>query len=161
MASLDDFYAISVALTGYNKTSLQGTGVGDTYLSTLQSIVGEPITHELLWVYNNILTEGGTEAEQNHRIRVEIISNAKLGPVARNIIKMWYTANWYQMPSEWTNRFGTFATDDCGNFLDVDHVVSGEAYEQSLVWLAMEAHPMGAKQPGFGTWAFPPHEETV
>lgn len=161
MASLNDFYAISVALTGYNKTSLQGTGVGDAYLSTLLSIVGEPITEELFAVYNGILAQDASEEVYNQLIRNQIMSNEKLGPVARNIIKMWYTANWNQMPQEWTDRFGTFAQDDCGGFLDTTHVVSGEAYEQGLVWLAMEAHPMGAKQPGYGTWAFPPQEETV
>ena len=161
MASLDDFYAVSVALTGYNKTSLQGTGVGDTYLSTLTSIVGTPITDELFAVYNEIAANCGSIEERNQEMRIRIMSHEKLGPVARNIIKMWYTANWYQMPAEWADRFGTFAQDDCGNFLDTDHVISGEAYEQSLVWLAMEAHPMGARQPGYGTWAFPPHKETV
>jgi hypothetical protein len=45
---------------------------------------------------------------------------------------MWYNGNWGQ------------------------NVVSGQAYIQGLIWDAAEAHPPGAKQPGYGSWAIPP-----
>lgn len=161
MASLADFYALSVVLTGYDRASLQGTGVGETYYDTLTTIVGQPISDELLAVFAHIESQGLSPEERDLAIRREIMASRKLGPVARNIIKMWYTANWYQMPDEWADEFGTFVQDDCGNYLDTDHVISAAAYDQGLQWLAFEAHPMGGKQPGYGTWTVPPHEESV
>jgi hypothetical protein len=72
--------------------------------------------------------------------------------MARNIIKMWYTGNWAQLPQAWRNQHGAGARD-------VDHVISSQAYQEGLVWRAIGTHPQGAKQPGFGTWALPPRIE--
>jgi len=43
-----------------------------------------------------------------------------------------------------------------GSTNNVDFIVSAESYVNGLVWPAIGSHPMGAKQEGFGTWAFKP-----
>ena len=53
-----------------------------------------------------------------------------------NIIALWYVGGWGQ------------------GFDQV--VVSADGYREGLVWDAIGAHPMGAKQPGFDTWSEPP-----
>lgn len=57
------------------------------------------------------------------------------------VIELWYLGIWR----------GTMGTEGV--------VVSPRAYREGLVWRAMGAHPMGAKQPGFGSWALPPEME--
>ena len=42
---------------------------------------------------------------------------------------------------------------------DTTRVISAEAYKQSLVYNVMQAHPPGAKQPGYGSWSQSPEAE--
>lgn len=149
-SNLDKFFALSVTLAGFQKIDLQGTGVGETYYNTVNTIVGEAIFQSLLDTFWDIHEKYGDQPDElNEQVRREIIADPKFGPVARNIIKMWYLANWYQLPESWRETYGTSPDD-------FTHVVSSAAYKEGLVWPAMGAHPMGAKQPGFGTWSFPP-----
>ena len=147
---MEKFHELSVALTGFKRIDLAGTGVGPTYYETANAVVGETIFQSLLDTFQSI-QQGydGDPSEMDQQVRIQILADARIGPVARNIIKMWYVGTWYQLPSSWREQNGTSA----GNFT---HVVSASAYREGLVWTAMGAHPMGAKQPGFGTWRFPP-----
>lgn len=65
-------------------------------------------------------------------VRQRIFDDATLGPLARNLIQLWYLGQW-GFP-----------------------VISAQAYQEGLVWKAIGAHPQGAKQQGFGTWSSPP-----
>lgn len=76
-------------------------------------------------------------------------SRSALGPVARNVILLWYTGNWNELPQGWRDAYGV-------SVADVSAVVSAEAYQEGLMWVAGGTHPQGAKEPGFGTWAEPP-----
>ena len=38
----------------------------------------------------------------------------------------------------------------------VTRIISAEAYMEGLLWRAAGTHPQGAKQPGYGSWSFPP-----
>ena len=58
---------------------------------------------------------------------------------------LWYTGQWVQLPGPWRDRHGASP-------LDVDDVLSPEAYTAGLMWDAIGAHPQGAKAPGFATW---------
>lgn len=141
------FLALSVVLTGFDLYELQGTGVSDELFATLRRIVPGP-TRELLRVWREV-SRAPTPAEVEAGVRTRIMDDPRLGPVARNVITMWYTGLWVPLPNEWHYAWGTPPGD-------VNHVVSALAYQESLVWKAAGTHPMGARQPGFGTWALPP-----
>ena len=44
---LDDFLAVSAALTGFSVAQLQGTGMAPTYLDELVAVVGDRLTTAL------------------------------------------------------------------------------------------------------------------
>ncbi len=83
-----------------------------------------------------------------------IMSDGLLGPLARNIISLWYLGIWNELPWYWWLQHGIGATNET-------RVVSSEAYKEGLLWRAMGAHPPGAKQPGYGSWSLPPQIEAV
>ena len=122
---------LSAALTGFSRIDLQGTGVAELYWNTLVEKAGEQTSNDLLEAWQSISKRPSETLETN--IRDVILGDPDLGPAARNLIKMWYLGQW---------------ADEC--------IVSGEAYQQGLVWDAIDAHPQGAKQQGFGTWSLPP-----
>jgi hypothetical protein len=63
-----------------------------------------------------------------------VLADSTLGPVARDLIVLWYCGSWR------------------------GEVLSPDAYVAGLQWVAAGAHPIGAKQQGFGAWALPPEE---
>lgn len=154
MAQMDDFYHLSATLTGYSVAQLQGTGVGQQYLDVLMAIVPHSTLTELFDDFRR-LREDDTPAVLETGIQRHILSSPKLGPVARNIIKLWYLSIWYPLPGEWRAHYGQPSQAE-ERYRDVEFVVSGNAYIQGLVWQTLGSHPMGAKQPGYGTWAEPP-----
>lgn len=146
----DDFMAFSVVVTGFSEFKLYGTGHADHYLSTVVDIVGEAPVRELLRGFRAIERDSAGDASVlEDRLRAVIFSHAKLGPIARNIIKLWYVGSWYQLPFEWREAYGVRERDST-------HVVSPTAYPEGLLWPAIGANPSGAKGPGYGTWSEPP-----
>jgi hypothetical protein len=93
--------------------------------------------------------EGTSTTSRARALAAEVFSDEKLGPVARNVIKLWYAGTWYELPKEWTESFGALAND--GTF-----TASPQAYPEALLWRAIGANPPGARAPGYGSWAFPP-----
>lgn len=148
--SLEDFLDLSAMLTGYDRIDLQGTGLLDAYLKEVVSIVGAEIAAELTVAGARIYRKyRDRENKLEEAVRSEILSNIRLGPVARNVITMWYLGEWDQLPQSWVDAHGLAQTAP-------SHVVSADAYKESLVWRAIGSHPPGAKQPGYGTWSLPP-----
>ena len=144
----DTFMALSVMLTGFERVDLSATGVERQYFDEVVRNAGEPVAREL-WAATDRVLERYEPAMRDTALREEILSSPKLGPVARSLIQMWYTANWTALPKAWHAEYGGLSTD-------ADHVVSASAYPQGLVWQAINAHPMGAKQQGYGAWSLPP-----
>jgi hypothetical protein len=136
------FIHFSSEVTAFSVFDLHGTGQAQSYLSTVIRVVGEAVLAELLDAYDRAAGTAGALA-------TEIFSDEKLGPIARNIIKLWYAGTWYELPSEWTESFGALAND--GTF-----TASSQAYPEGLLWRAIGANPAGAKAPGYGSWAFAP-----
>jgi hypothetical protein len=148
---LEQFLALSVVLTGFKKVDLLGTGVAPQYYDEVVKIVGKTICNELLTKFQKIAKRaGGNPGRLERAVRKQILQDAQLGPLARNIIKMWYLGNWSQMPEDWRKK------QNGGNPLDANHVVSAQAYQEGLVWRVIGSHPPGAKQPGYATWSQPP-----
>lgn len=154
--ALERFVQLSDALTGYDHAELYGTGMVDVYLGTLTAIVGDGMTGRLLQRWADIVEAGGGDPHREpHKmdglLRHQMLDDDTLGPVARNLAFLWYTGQWNQLPADWRDANGA-------NALDQTYIISPDAYVQGLVWQAIHSHPMGAKQPGYGSWALPPQE---
>jgi hypothetical protein len=144
---MDGFLGLSAALTGFAVYDLQGTGVAGEYLGTLRRIVPQA-AGELLDAWREIERTTPPEGVEE-AVGARIMDDPMLGPVAQNVITLWYTGIWPPMPDAWRYAYGASPAD-------VNHVVSALAYQEGLMWKAAGTHPMGAKQPGYGTWALPP-----
>ena len=158
MASTDlraEFLALSATLTGFSVFRLEGTGQTDAYLDTVTGIVGAATVEALVTVHRRVVDAAGDdEARLERGLRRELLSDAELGPVARNLVKLWYVGTWYELPAAWRDTFGP-------SLRDRTFVVSPEAYTEGLLWPAVGANPAGAKPFGYGMWAKPPRIETA
>ncbi len=144
---LDDFLTLSSALTGYRTAELVGTGMAETYLDAVTAIVGESFAARLWTVGSDVVHRAGHDLTAQLALR--LLDDPDLGPPARNLIVLWYTGQWMQLPAAWRDRHG--ATP-----LDVDRILSADSYTAGLMWDAIGAHPQGAKAPGFATWVAAP-----
>lgn len=148
--SYEHFLTLSVYLTGFEEVELLGTGLAHAYYQQVIYVVGETISQELWDVTQKITKDAGKDEEKrNTEIRREIMADPKLGPVARNIIQLWYWGSWIELSQDWRSRYGT-------NPQDVTHFTTSQGYQEGLIWKVMETHPEGAKQPGFGSWSMLP-----
>jgi hypothetical protein len=146
----DAFVAISSWLTGFDDADLLGTGVAGAYLAELQRVIGEAGTAGFLSAAAAALARGGGEAAPTEAaIAADLIANPRLGPIARNVIIMWYLGTWTRLPDGWWG-------DRARPAEDTDRVISPRTYVEALVWRAAGTHPPGARQPGYGSWSLPP-----
>jgi hypothetical protein len=147
---LESFLEFSSRVTAFKVFELQGTGQAEAYYDTVVDVVGEALLNDLLAIDEAIRREThGDDAARDRLLRALIFSDARLGPVARNILKLWYIGTWYALPQEWHDAYGSVEGDST-------FVVSAAAYTEGLVWPAIGANPPGAKGPGYGTWAARP-----
>lgn len=149
-----DFLTFSSEVTGFTQFELLGTGQSDAYLEAVLGVVGEAPVDALLLRWRSICSETRSGPDRDFALRREIFGDAWLGPLARNIIKVWYSATWCQLPTAWREAYGARPND-------VTFVVSPGAYPEGLIWKAIDANPPGAKGPGWGTWASPPQIQDV
>ena len=98
---IDRFLTFSAEVTAFTIFELHATGQVESYHRTVVDVVGQELLDELLDAYDSVM--GGTPNERTGRLRKEIFGNEKLGPIARNIIKLWYVGIWYQLPRAWTD----------------------------------------------------------
>ena len=153
-ARIDEFVAFSSAVTGFSDFRLRGTGQVAAYLATLDEIVGEHVVGDLLAAFGGVARDDTDQKAVQRALRRDIFSDDRLGPVARALIKLWYTGTWYELPAEWREYYGHTG-------LDRTFVVSASSYTEGLLWPAIGANPAGAKPPGYGTWALPPQVDTM
>ncbi|SEP29620.1 hypothetical protein SAMN05216228_10735 [Rhizobium tibeticum] len=148
---LHNFLAFSTEVTAFTTFELWGTGQAEAYLAAVDTVVGVALADELFGAYERVLreTEGELPLKRKAGFRREIFGDEKLGPIARNIVKLWYVGTWYELPTTWTEAFGPAPKD-------VTFVVSPSAYVEGLMWKAIGAHPAGARAPGYGSWASRP-----
>jgi hypothetical protein len=141
----DLFLGISSLLTGFTRVQLVGTGMADEYLSALEAVLDADVLNDFLGAYARLPTGDEREAA----VASEILGDRKLGPLASNLILLWYCGTWTALPEDWRDSYGRSP-------LDTDRVLSADAYVAGLQWVAAGAHPAGARQQGFGAWALPP-----
>jgi hypothetical protein len=148
----NSFYALSVALTGFDRQELLGTGAGHVYLAWLLRAFGD-LTADLLKAWHEV-EAGSPPDEREAHLRERVLGDPKLGPFARGVIYLWYTATWSTeiVGAEWSKAYGLSPENQNRAF--------GTAYPEGLMWkVSSGPHPGGAKPTGFGTWAFAPEEE--
>jgi hypothetical protein len=134
------FLGLSSILTGFEVVDLVATGMVDTYQAQFTKMLpsGEPAA--ILDAWSAIAAQGGDRTTQEAAVRAEMWCEPML-PALQSLTMMWYLGNWYADPTDPTD-FGT--------------LLSGQAYEQGLVWPAVGTKPLGARPTGFGSWALPP-----
>lgn len=138
---LKAFVRLSAALTGFTAAELHGSGMVRPYWDFMSRIAGEHGMGRLLDV----------DARSDAALQA-LLADPHAGPLARNLITLWYLGQWVQLPYDWRNRHGAHAQDET-------HYLSADSYAAGLVWQAMHVHPQGARQPGFGSWSLPPVTE--
>jgi Membrane bound FAD containing D-sorbitol dehydrogenase len=93
----------------------------------------------------------------------------KIRFLGRSIILAWYLGAWYD-PEDLKRHFYDAASRDqqyysyrrySRNVLIPHVILSANAYTASLVWRAMQAHPMGYSNLQFGYWAQSPPDITA
>jgi hypothetical protein len=146
---LERFLAFSSQVTAYSVFELRGTGLAETYLATVEEVVGRPVLDALLDRYDAAVAATDGSAALADRLRREVFSDPWLGPVGRNVVKMFYLGTWYELPRAWTDAYGAVRKN-------VTFTVSAAAYTEGLLWPSIGANPPGAKAPGYGSWALPP-----
>lgn len=146
---LQAFLDFSSELTAFTVYDLSGTGMAEDYMKTADAITGAATLDAILEAHGRLAGGGGSPADRKALISREILGDTRLGPVARNIIKLWYTGTWNSLPPAWIERYGPAPKDHT-------FVVSPAAYVEGLLWKAIGAHPAGAKGPGYGSWRHPP-----
>jgi len=147
---LQRFLDLSAEITAFSIIELQGTGQTQAYFDTVIKVVGVKLLEQLLQAYRSI--DNGDSVDKVLResmLRREIFGDPCLGPIARNIIKLWYVGIWYQLPRDWSEVYGAREND-------ITFMVSASAYSEGLLWPAVGANPPGAKAPGYASWAEPP-----
>lgn len=143
----DDFLALSAELTAFGRVELVGTGEADAYFNTFTRIVGAAAVDALLDAYTAM--DAASADDRQQEFRRTIFGDAYIGPLARNLIKLWYVGIWYQLPRAWRERYGAREGDET-------FTVSANAYTQGLLWPAADANPAGAQSPGWASWTKPP-----
>jgi hypothetical protein len=143
--AVDAFLQLSVILTGFEEHVLLGTGMLQAYYDELLLIIGGREAGALFGAFHSVIDGDDMPVEKFEEV---VLEDRRYGPVARNVVMMWYLGAWLQLPPEWRAMYGATS-------YDTDHVVSAAAYREGLVWPAAGTHPMSAKAPGFGTWAEP------
>ena len=145
------FHSLSVELTGFGEQELAGTGAGHVYLAFLLRAFPDTMP-ELLAAWRSVEAEY-PPGERAAGLRKAILDDPKLGPFARAVTYLWYTASWPAMSAAWSKAYGEHPEDANRSF--------GREYPEGLVWRTSPGiHPGGAKPTGFGTWSFAPEERT-
>lgn len=133
---LDDFIAMSSALTG---TRDLDRGIAAQYLDRISQDAEGGKLNDLLRTFREIWAAGGDTTEAISR---RIMNDANLGPLAQQIIVLWYTSALHRQ-------------DEKGNHI-FDFPEDPNQYFSGLVWGAIRAHPLGLSGGYFGHWKYPP-----
>jgi hypothetical protein len=148
---INQFVTFSAEITAFPELELWSTGLARVYLDTVTSIVGAHTLAELIDAYTPI--QDVDRESRDRKLRRAIFGHQKLGPISRNIIKLWYIGIWEQLPQAWTEAYGAIEKN-------VGFSASNIAYTEGLLFKAIGANPPGAKAPGYGSWALPPQIPT-
>lgn len=137
--SLPDFISLSECLLGLPwQAPLPPLNALDPDLANFymtQLVAAGTQLDPVLNAWVSIRSQNLPPAQQAALVQSQIISNSSLAPAAQQIILAWYTGfhPWFGGPP----------------------VPDPARYEQTLVWLLAQAHPMGVPL-SFGYWQYAP-----
>lgn len=152
-SAYDLFLGLSVELTGLSRVDLQGTGVGPAHFQSVNQYGGAGNTADLWAAWADVEKRSRGDAVRCKELTQSVIlQDQRLGPLARNLLILWYLGQWLPMPAWWQTQFAPAP----GPAFPV--IASPEAYVEGLVWRVAGTHPPGAKPFGFGVWTQPPQE---
>ena len=81
------FVELSNLLSGFDSAELWGTGMVETYYDEVNLIIGEREIGKLLGAFTAL---GENQEAREGNIEMYILDDDRYGPVARNIIRLWY-----------------------------------------------------------------------
>lgn len=141
-SSMNTFVELSSVLTGYAREVLappfDSIDLKSLYYQTAQQAQGA-VFDQILSTFAQIMST--TPPDQwPQEVQEKILSDATLGPAARQILKLWFVGIWYDPPDQ----------------INQGQIVSMQAYVGGLVWDTIQAHPMGDSQFPFGYWGSDP-----
>lgn len=137
---LKTFENLSAIITGFSKADIIATGLLEVYFETIENELGKDVFESLLLDFEKIkLNDAEQLSKSEHSNLKELIFSSKHKIIINQIIQLWYLG-------EWITTSGS----------NQNYIISSQSYLEGLIWKAIAAHPMGGKQPGFGTWGFPP-----
>jgi hypothetical protein len=148
------FLALSSHLTGFSQVELKSTGMLETYYFTLMKEDDQEGVRGFFRTAKQILESGDTVQEIKETFIDLPVAAAGSNPpfdqmpyqgLAQRIILLWYTGIWTTM--NWSDQKSQ---------QERSAMVSAQAYEEGLIWVAAETHPAGSKQPGYNSWSKPP-----
>jgi hypothetical protein len=140
-ATLESFMGFSRQLVAEPKLRYS---IGRRYLGRLLADSSSArLIIELLAEYDKIASQ---VSEINSQIESRIMASERLGPIAQQLIYLWYlSAIFVRHPGDPTNpQRGIWAYG------------SLEEYESALVWSVIDAHAPMTRGGPFGYWAEPP-----
>src|SRR5262245_53249915 len=83
---LNEFVAFSAEVTAFKTIELQGTGLAASYLQLVDDIAGAALVDKMLGRYAAITVQD--EAARLTQLRRAVFGDERIGPVARNIVKL-------------------------------------------------------------------------
>jgi hypothetical protein len=132
------FLDISVQLTGFSELELLGTGMLQTYFNVMMNKNNMAVVVAFLAEAESILKKNKDNAGA---LKNDILNNLMpdnlYSGLAKNIITMWYMGSW------------------------LNDIITPQSYVQGMVWGVADAHPPGAKQPGYASWAIAPLQQST
>ena len=135
------FLELSAALTGFSEAELLATGNVRHLFEELGVTVGVGPRAAFLQI--------GLPPQK-------LLLHAIYGPLAKNVLRMWYLGRWQRLPDNVMTALRTTFSEVDAFGRNFERVISARAYREGLVWPAVGAHPPAAKPPGFASWAEPP-----
>lgn len=134
------FENLSIVLTGFSRAEIVGTGLLQTYFDTVKKELGKDTFEAILNAIQSIKISNPEHlSDKDSRQITDLMGNINFKTPVGQIIQLWYLGEWV-----------------VGTFNPENYIISSESYLEGLIWKAIAAHPMGGKQPGYGTWGFPP-----
>lgn len=122
----EQFINLSALLTGFNSTELEMTGLIDEYFDLC---IREFSNFNDFILYYEIKKRNIYDSKQ---LIVSVTDKENFNSLASLLTLLWYT----------------------GSYLNNQQIlISSNSYVNSLVWKAIDAHPLAVKSTGFGSWS--------
>jgi len=130
------FLDISVESTGFSELELLGTGMLQPYFNVMMNKNNMAVVEAFLAEAESILKKNkGNAGALKTAVLNQLFPDNVYSGLAKNIITMWYLGSW------------------------MNDIISPQSYVQGMVWGVADAHPPGAKQPGYASWSLAPLQQ--